>query len=590
MNTRKILITFAIILGLLQGCRKDLNLVPKDQLTVSTTFVDYKGFQTYSWQFYSVFPGYSEAVLSSENNSDLFENANPNGQSPWAFQLITIPSTSEDFNAPYRRIRAINIMLDQIEGSKLTDLDKKHWRGVGYYFRAINYMDLLNKYGAVPLILRSITDADKDLLFGPRTSRDSVANQILSDLAYAEVNIKTAGDGNNTIKPTVVRATISRFGLREGTWRKYQGLSDAQKFLRASADASEKLLAAFPSLANFDLDFNSNSLAGVPGIILYKQYESNQIMHVISSRMRQSVGRWDLTKKAADMFLMTDGQTRFTSPLFQGDRSPYTEYRSRDRRMLYSTPPPFKVNVSGQSWTHTGVAADAEYFPVMAAMSDDQHKNLPTANWAGIPVISEPHFADDSRGQAFCVTYTGYRFYRFANKIITGVQNLDVNDYPIFRMGEILANHAEAKFELGEFNQGICDITINKLRARGGVANLNIGSITADPGRDATVDPVLWEIRRERAIELMGEGFRFDDLRRWKKLHYILERKTGRWIVKGVDVSASAPIPIIGGGTSGYIAYEPQPPTSIPDYYYLYPLPTDQLVLNPQLAQNPGWK
>jgi starch-binding outer membrane protein, SusD/RagB family len=585
------LLGLPLMASLLLACNKNLDYLPKDQLTVETTFKDYNGFKTYAWQFYNFFPGYVEGVPNSDFNGDLFLNANANGQSSWAFQLIVIPSSSADYNTPYARIRTVNVMLDQIDGSPLNEKDKNHWRSVGYFFRAYNYMDLLNKYGAVPLILHAIGEADPALQM-PRTSRDSVAAQILADLSYAEENIKPAGDGANTINTNVVRALISRFGLREGTWRKYHNLAGAETYLRASTAASEKLMTAFPSLAaSYDLDFNSNSLAGVAGIILYKQYETAQLIHVLSSRARQSVGRWDLTKKAVDMYLMTDGQTRFTSPLFQGDKSPYTEFRSRDKRLYYTVPPPFKIKVSGQTWSHTGNAADAEYFTLMASISDDQHKTLPTMNWGGIPVVSEPHFADDAKGQAFCVTYTGYRCYKFANKIINGVQNQDINDAPVFRIAEVLLNYAEAKYELGELSQEVIDKTVNKLRGRGGVAALSLSAIPDDPARDPAVAPELWEIRRERAIELMGEGFRFDDLRRWKKLDYISERKIGRWIKKGVDVASNAPVPILGGGTEGYIAYEPVPPGSIPDYYYLYPIPSDQIVLtNNAIVQNPGWK
>ncbi len=135
-------------------------------------------------------------------------------------------------------------------------------------------------------------------------------------------------------------------------------------------------------------------------------------------------------------------------------------------------------------------------------------------------------------------------------------------------MGEVLVNVAEAKYELGEFNQAVADATINKLRARGAVAPLQLSAIPDDPQRDAAIMPALWEIRRERAIELMGEGFRFDDLRRWKKMDYAMAQKLGRWIKKGTDVAADAKIPILNNATEGYIAYEGVPRnmagTSIP--------------------------
>lgn len=575
------------------GCAK-LDLLPKDQFVEASTFIDNAGFQAFSWQFYNAFVGYAEDMLNYDNNSDLQLNANPNGQSVWAFQLVTIPSSDRNYSDAYARLRAIHMMMDNIDGaqSKLNDNQKRHWRAVCSFFRAYNYAGLLNRYGAVPLILKKITDEDNDALTKPRTDRDSVAAQIVADLQYAEANIDAASDGANTINANVVRALMSRFGLREGTWRRYHGLSDAAKYLQVCTDASAKLMTAFPALqSSYDLDFNSNSLAGAAGILLYKQYEANQMVHVLSSRARQSAGRWDLTKKAADMYLMTDGQTRFTSPLFQGDKSPYTEFRSRDLRMYYTVPPPFKVTVSGQNWSPTGVPADAEYFSVMNGISDGTHKTLPTANWAGIPVAQEPHYADYANGQAFCVTYTGYRLYKYSNKIINGVQNQDVSDCPLFRMGEVLINYAEAVYELGTINQTVINNTVNKLRARGNVAALDINAIPADPTRDTDVPALLWEIRRERAIELMGESFRFDDLRRWGKLNYIAQRKLGRWLKKGTDVPANTPIPIENGATEGYIAYETTPPSpTIPDYYYLFPIPSDQLVLNPNIVQNPGWK
>ena len=85
------------------------------------------------------------------------------------------------------------------------------------------------------------------------------------------------------------------------------------------------------------------------------------------------------------------------------------------------------------------------------------------------------------------------------------------------------------------FNQGIADATINKLRERGEVAPMVVANIDAsfDPTRDSEIDPILWEIRRERGIELMGEGFRREDLRRWKKMDYAAEPKLGRWIAIG---------------------------------------------------------
>jgi hypothetical protein len=64
---------------------------------------------------------------------------------------------------------------------------------------------------------------------------------------------------------------------------------------------------------------------------------------------------------------------------------------------------------------------------------------------------------------------------------------------------------------------------------------LLLGSIPDDPARDGDVTPLLWEIRRERRMELLYEGNRIKDLRRWKKLNYMdydtnLDKYLGPWI------------------------------------------------------------
>ncbi len=579
------------MLLLLTSCQQEefLNLEPKDELTEATTFTSYDNILTYSWSFYDVFLGFVPSIPTSERNGDLFLRAAANAESDWIWQRITVPSSSTDWNDPYSNIRRVNIMLDNLDDSGMTQENIDHWRSVGYFFRTYNYLELVKKYGAVPWIEHKVGDDDEDIIYAPRTPRDEVTRTMLEQLQWAEEHIKPEGDGPNTIDIHAVRALISRFGLFEGTWRKYHNLGEEELYLRASADASEKLISSFPDLhPNFDEVFNSESLAGVAGIILFKPYEPNQYTHGQTTRARSSSGRYDLTKKAADMYLMKDGQTRWTSPLFEGDKSPYTEFRNRDRRFYYTVTPPYSVNTpnsTSNDWSFTEEPIHREYIDLMNEISDPAHKTLPQLNWQGTVLQQVPHFVDDRRGQAFIITYTGYYYWKNYNVILNGVNWVDIADAPIFRMGEVLVNYAEAKFELGEFDQSIADQTINRLRERGHVASLDVGNIPDDPTRDATVDPVLWEIRRERAIELMGEGYRPDDLRRWKRMDYVTERKLGRWI-KRSEVNN---VPILNGESEGYIDYYGQPPAEFPEHYYLWPIPSDQLVLNPQLEQNPGW-
>lgn len=586
------IIVIMLFIGTL-GCTDDLlDKTPQLSFSEENAFENFEITQTYALGLYQIFPGYNLGVINSDWNSDLMMNNSTTMDSDWLWERVTVPTSSSLWNFSF--IRRVNIMLRGIENSTMTPIQINHWKSVGYFFRSYDYFDKLKAYGDIPWIDKVVSDTDEELLFGARAPRDQVAQNMLDDLLFAEANILKPGTNNivsNSIDVHIVRALISRFGLFEGTWRKYHGLPDAEKYLRASAEASAKLIADHPNLyPNYNELFNSPSLKGVPGILLYKQYEPNVLTHILTSRHRNSAGNWDITKRGADKYLLTDGQTRWNSPLFETDKDPYAEFRNRDRRMLYTIVPPFRViRVAGDnfSWLHTDNPDDREYIDLFNQISTETQKNLPSRNWAGFVLRVSPHYRDFNEGDPYNVSRTGYNLFKYYNRL-HDIQNIDFSDAPIFRMGEVLVNHAEVKWELGEFNQSVADQTINKLRARGKVAPMHVNQITADfdPTRDPSVDPLLWEIRRERAVELMAEGYRFDDLRRWKKLHeYGAEEKLGRWLVRS---TVNNRIRVQNDAAEGYISIF-GPPPGVPMHYYLYPVPSDQIVLNPNIEQNPGW-
>ena len=95
------------------------------------------------------------------------------------------------------------------------------------------------------------------------------------------------------------------------------------------------------------------------------------------------------------------------------------------------------------------------------------------------------------------------------------------------------------------------------------------------------------EIRRERTVELFQEGFRIDDLKRWKTAEKEMSEDmlgvmwVGEWQSKmanhgGYDLNKDNRIIIDANRT-------------FTEKHYLYPLPIDQQQLNPNIGQNPGW-
>ena len=161
--------------------------------------------------------------------------------------------------------------------------------------------------------------------------------------------------------------------------------------------------------------------------------------------------------------------------------------------------------------------------------------------------------------------------------------------------------NAEAKAELGTITQADLDRTINVLRDRVGMPHLDVNVGFTDPNwpdYGYTLTPVLQEIRRERRVELAGEGFRWDDLVRWKAGNLLNNVMT----YVGKKISTSSSMATEGfRSNDGYVmvypqytnldlSYQENKSRTWQDKMYLQPIPTGELQRNPQLQpQNPGW-
>ena len=588
-----------LAVSLFTSCEGFLDRAPETSLTEPTAFLTYENFKTYSWNLYGEFSGhptssdYSYPVMQSERLTDNINRTQASHESPYAYQKKTEENSTNYWSFTF--IRRVNIMLQNIDNSEMDDRGKRHWRSVGYFFRAYKYYDLLAYYGDVPWIDRVVGDTDEDIYLGTRDPRETVAQNILNDLLYAEQNIIAEGDGVNTINLNVVRALISRFCLFEGTWRKYHGMSGSETFLDHCIRVSEEVVNANPLLmASYDDKFNSEELAGKPGILLCIQYDTDKRTHNAGRVPRTSAWHYDLTKDAVDSYLCSDGRPVSTSAVYAGDKDVYDQFRNRDRRLYYTVLPPYKVaGVTGstsKTWSYHADEKYREYIDLMETITPENGKRLPVSNFAGNLCNMAPHFNNFQGGQGFIVTELGFYCWKYYNTHQVN-QNLgaDIEDFPVFTVEEVMLNYAEAAFERGKLTQVIVDKTINKLRARAYITDMTISDITAgfDLSRDQSVDPVLWEIRRERRIELMGDGFRFNDLKRWKKGEYVNKQPLGVW-VKNSDFGNKLKLT---GGTAGegYVYYFGEPAGWL-EKYYLEPLPITQVVLNPNLLpNNPGW-
>lgn len=601
----------ALSFGLV-SCNDDfLEVYPRDTQTEATAFVTADNFETYAWGLYSIFGGYSDDTLGDDKNGgNLVSNA-AGGESDWAMGRYKVPSSGGDWDFSF--IRRCNLMLDHIDGSQMNEDEKKHWRAVGLFFRSHRYFQLLQKFGDVPWI-EHVLSTDSEELYYPRDSRDMVAANILRDLKQAAADIREGGNGNNTVNTDVVNTFLSRFALFEGTWRKYHGLQDADTYLQAAADAALAVINTGKYSVNpsYDALFNSEDLTGAASIILFRQYTGGELGHNYTRRIRTGELTFEATKDLVDSYLCSDGKPISTSDVFEDapgeegkDRlREYDRFRNRDRRLYVTIVPPYNENMSDNK--------DSEY-KVMLDDADNASwtgtKRLPMTNFKGQVCNSQPNLMESSNFTNWGKTHMGFCMWKYYNTTTpsTTANSDNTTDAPIFRYEEVLLNYAEAMCELGMFDQAVADRTINLMRRRPScnVADMDVDAITAagrswDPALETggyynrAADPVLWEIRRERRLEFVGEGFAFRDIRRWKIADLVLnKRPQGAWIDRNV-YGGNLTLQDIDGNTLpadaqyGYGAYFGKPSGWL-EHYYLYPLPLNNLVLNEALEQNPGW-
>ncbi|MGL5229022.1 MAG: RagB/SusD family nutrient uptake outer membrane protein [Bacteroidales bacterium] len=641
MKNKLINIAFCATLAL-TGCNDSfLEKYPVTDLTEQNAFKSYDNFKAFMWPCYNMFS--NNTIATSVNNvgqdshyqgdrwAGYLGHKSPSGFNKYAFQTVNSVASGNgwDFSSFIRRI---NIMLSHVDKAEMTQEEKNHWRAVGYFFHSFWYMELIDRFGDVPWIDKVLTENSPEA-YGPRTPRLEVATNILNNLKWAEENIGNfeSRDGKNTINKECIQVAISRFTLREATWRKYHEIGNYDNLLQECIRVSKLLIDKYPTLytgtdgqpaAGYGELWTTESLENIPGIILYKEYVTDIAPANFSYMEHTSSHNMEMGQEIVDLYLMKNGKPiQNEESGYHGDKTMYETFRDRDPRMYHVIMPPYKVKQGGgefKTWSYTDNPADREYIDIMGANTSCSNpgigmKRLPGQNWSASLVPEIPRLGTG----AFVTCRSGYYVWKNWSNWEKSFNNgaLNTADKPIFKIEEIMLNYAEAMYEAGNFNQAIADITINKLRNRAGVTPMNVASIDAnfDPNRakyypkgntdGIALDPLLWEIRRERIIELMGEGFGFYDVRRWRMAPWFLNKThKGIWSKKKdlpsgmtlLNESNGTSDGVNGVMTEGYVFLYNNPLTEAKGWlekYYLFQVPTTELVLNPNLApNNPGWE
>lgn len=493
--------------------------------------------------------------------------------------IHTVPRSNFENNQPlyggysgWNLVRAINIGLNNYNNADIAQSTIDKYAGEAHLFRGWFYADKVQKYGDVSWVEKEL-NIDSEELYAPRTPREQVMEHVLADINFACEKLPDDwGDGNapGRINRWGALLVKSRVCLFEGTWRKYHGGSNAEMWLEEAAKAAKELIEDGPySLyvtGNPDHDYNAshrmNDLTGNPEVIYWRRYQygirPNNVM--INTYNYRDLGA---TKSMVEDYLCTDGLPISLSPLYEGDENYDDIFKNRDPRLRQTI-----LHPDDQSYYNFGRSEQYDY----------------------------PRVSGLSGGLTSVTGYHIIKVYDAATEALAWNQGETPAIY--MRLGEAMLNYAEARAELGTIIQADLDMSINKLRDRVAMPHMVLANIPVDPihaGDGAS--PLIVEIRRERRIELFLEGFRYDDLRRWRQGKKLENHSIGmRW-----DDAAKAKYDPNGDATvrtseiSGieyidvYKGTEWGNPVFNEGKHYLWPIPLSDLSQNPDLGQNPEW-
>lgn len=544
------------------GCNDFLDLTPQSEITDVTYWITANDFKlAANWFYLNTLP--DPRYYGTNNNDNMSDIAFGMQLDQISSGTYVAPEQDADYwDAPYTGIRNANKLIGEGEESEIKN-EILAFLGEGYFFRAFNYFTLLKRYGGVPVIDKVLIPGDEEV-FNERAPREEVVNLILGDLDKAIANLSVKGESETgRISQEAAKAFKARVCLFEGSWRKFHQTGDANVLLDQAISASKDVIDSKSySLYQGKGDesyrylFIDQTSKDNPEAIIAKKYRHN--INVNGWAYGVSWGNLNPTKRIADMYLCEDGLPIDRSSLFEGYDQCRTEFQNRDPRMTQSLILPAKDVIRPQFDT---------YRP----------------QWPGI---------DNNRN-----VNSGYMLYKFISEQPTPGDGGGEFDWNVLRYAEVLLTYAEAQFERnGEISDADLDLSVNVLRDRVNMPHLTNAFVQTN-GLDMRT-----EIRRERTVELAFEGYRWDDLRRWKMAETELPKSVLSIKVTGTQW-ASQKITIDGSTYTSFFynlsadqlenGYKVLQRTSQrkfdPEKDYLLPLPSKQISLNPDLEQNPNW-
>lgn len=589
------------------SCKKYLNTVPDDVLTINDIFTSKANTDKYLANIYSNLPNEFEQRFANYNNSGPWTASSDEAKYNWDFNYSNVMNSSVWSNTDgtvesywvsyYQAIRNATDFMNRIDGAnskEITTSLKTIYKGEARGLRALYYFYLLRTYGPVVLIGDNLiaADASTDAVRLPRTPFDDCINFVVNqfDSAYLDLPVSPSNNEYGRMTKGIVKAykaealLLAASPLYNGntqyaSFKNTDGTAlinqtyDANKW-KAAADAAKAFIDEFVP-GTYDLYSESNADPFTAAYLscknvmlndwnkewIFARSNSGSFMrydrtpkHVGFPSDQQGGGAMGVTQTMVDAYFMANGRpisdpnSGYVSSGFSTFQAPYDVNNAGNSQPIST----FNQWVNREPRFYVGVTYDNSYW-----LYQDNGSN---------PIITSLQYSGNSgRSQSTSdVSPTGY----------TVRKNVATNDNSrgvlLLRLGNIYLDYAEA---LNEYDPANADILkyLNLIRTRAGVPTYGSTSLDAPVGQDA----MRTAIRNERRVELAFENVRYFDTRRWK-------------IAPQTDGGAFYGMNMYVDGTNFYTKTLLETRV-FKQRDYFFPIPNNEILKDNLLVQNPGW-
>ena len=556
-------ITLAALPVMLVSCNAFLDLEPESNLSPAQYLTTEDNLAAYATDLYNMFPVHgttSWGTWKNDSDTDNMAYANPSDAFAPGYWKVGQTGGSYEFTGIYRCNYFFDNVLDNFEQGRITGTTSgiRHYIGEAYFFRAWQYYQKLQALGDFPIVTHLLADnLEKLTAESVRAPRNEVARFILSDLDKAiEYMSDTAPrGGRNRLSRDCAHLMKSRVALYEGTWLKYfKGTafvpggtgwpgaashpdyqypsgsidSEVEWFLKVAMDEAKIVADKYALVDNtglfqssataaanpyFDM-FGATDMSGYGEILLWKAYsDSEGVTNSVVEFAAAANQGYGITKSMVDAFVMANGLPIYAHGSgYPGDSDLLKVTEGRDSRAQIFIKRPGDTNLH----------------------SEPGPESYQVEPW--------PNIVNSTASMRYT---TGYALRKGLN--FDGAQSVRDKSCVgsiIFRATEAYLNYMEACYE----STGALDSDAQRywtaIRDRSKVGNwqttidntdMNIEKQTDWGAYSAgkLVDATLFNIRRERRCELMAEGFRAADVRRWRSMDQMIDTP---YHVLGVNV------------------------------------------------------